>query len=100
SGIDFDFNLDTLEYTEVFDNDLFGAQPDATGVTYNIGGNETFVAWSRFVDGSFDAAGSSGGAISAAPTTEEVTPATTPEPSTLLGLIGVGLLGALTRKRK
>ncbi|MGK7943105.1 MAG: PEP-CTERM sorting domain-containing protein, partial [Microcystaceae cyanobacterium] len=33
SGIDFDFNLDTLEYTEVFDNDLFGAQPDATGVT-------------------------------------------------------------------
>ncbi|MGK7946957.1 MAG: PEP-CTERM sorting domain-containing protein [Microcystaceae cyanobacterium] len=26
--------------------------------------------------------------------------ATTPEPSTLLGLIGVGLLGVVTRKRK
>ncbi|MGK7881905.1 MAG: PEP-CTERM sorting domain-containing protein [Crocosphaera sp.] len=99
SEINFDFNLDTLQYTGLFDNDVSLVQNGAaTGVTYDVLGSQTGLAWDRFVDGSFDGAGSTGGGLpSVVLTTEEVT---TPEPSILLGLLVVGSLGTLTRKRK
>lgn len=71
----------------------------ASGVTYNIGGNETFITFNRYVDGSFDSSGTD----SPSPfdlTTVRVDAATTPEPSAIIGLLAVSSIGALTRKRK
>ena len=98
SGISFDFDLDTLEYISFTDNDLPPVQTAATGVTYNIFNDETFVEFVRYVDG-VDVVANFITEFNL--TTEDVTPAaTTPEPGTLLGLLVVGSMGALARKRK
>ena len=98
----FDFDLDTLTLFG-WDNDYNLIQEGAAiGVTYNILGffndpsnNEWDIT--RFEDGVFSDFDFSEFSQS----TEEVTPsASTPEPSTILGLLAVGSLGVLSRKRK
>ena len=102
SEIRFGFNLDTLQYTGAnTDNDVPVRQTGATGVTYNITNSESIVAWNLYVNGSSEIGGGNATDTEFDLTTEEVTTAaTTPEPGTLLGLLAVGSMGALARKRK
>ncbi|MGB5768616.1 MAG: PEP-CTERM sorting domain-containing protein [Crocosphaera sp.] len=101
ADMNFDFDLDTLQYTGIADNDFPVVQEGAaSGITYNVGNDETFVAGNLFVDGVFDLSGTFF-AEEFDLITEEVTqPVTTPEPTTLLGLLAFGSMGALARKRK
>ena len=96
----FSFDLDTpILFGYIgFNNDLNALQDGAaTGVTYNIYGN-IFLNINRYEDGNLTIGG---GASGFSRTTEVVAPsATTPEPSSILGLVAVGSLAAFSLKRK
>ena len=102
SEIMFDFNLDTLEYIALADNDVPIVQTGSTGVTYNILNGENLVGWGRNVDGIRDPNGTTGSGISQFDLiTEKIDdPVTTPEPTTILGLLAFSSVGLLARKRK
>lgn len=97
SDLLFNFDLDTLTAT-IWSNDLNYVQSGAaTGVTYNVFPYVGGVRLVRLNNGSEV----SDDISSFSQSTIEVTPsATTPEPSSLLGLLAVSSLGLLARKRK
>jgi PEP-CTERM motif len=95
--LNFSFDLGTLTFG-LFDNDLNTVQVGAaTGVTYNIFTPiPAFFDFRRYENGVLtnESLGND-----YTQSTIEVT-ASTPEPGTILGLLAVGSLGALSRKRK
>ena len=96
--IQFDFNLNTLNWSQFYNDFPTVQQGAATGVTYYIEygfGGPIFVF--RYVDGTFIEASVNGSTFSQE--TVEVGAESVPEPGSVMALLGLGL-GVLATQRK
>ncbi|ACK64436.1 protein of unknown function DUF1555 [Rippkaea orientalis PCC 8801] len=98
SDLLFEFDLDTLTSIQ-FDNDVNVLQElSASGLTYNTYLNLTFgdgISVDQFFDGAIIEVSVDDSTFSQVTTVSSI-----PEPSTLLGLLAMGSLGVLSRKRQ